>query len=152
MASRKAVQPPNVKGQCKDCPEGVSRVVRRPGPRCAEHTRAFRVKTKAAKHGRWIRDTYGITPEAYEDMYEAQGRVCALCRRANGRTRKLSVDHDHGCCPGKVSCGQCVRSLICGPCNEMLGHGRDDPEFFLRTSRYLIDPPGREVLQGELFD
>jgi hypothetical protein len=28
----------------------------------------------------------------------------------------------------------------------MLGHGRDDPEFFIRAAWYLRDPPARQIV------
>lgn len=82
--------------------------------------------------------TYGLARGAYADLLAHQGGHCWICRRANGRSRALSVDHCH-------RTGE-VRGLICRPCNNMLGHLRDDPEAFFRAGLYLIDPPAREVL------
>lgn len=139
MPRRKAVQVPSVKGQCKDCPEGVSRLVRRPGPRCQEHRIAFTRAQKAVKHGRWILATYGITAEEYDAIYQAQGGKCAICQRATGASKRLSVDHDH-------KTGE-VRGLCCTPCNrDVLGHLRDEVEAFRRCIRYLTDPPARAVI------
>ena len=139
MASRKAVREPSVPGQCKDCPSGTKRRVRRPGPRCAEHARAFRVRQKADKHARWIQATYGVTAEEYQAIYDHQGGKCAICQRATGRTKMLSVDHDH-------KTGE-VRGLLCNYCNRhVLGHLRDSVSALLRAVRYLLHPPARKVL------
>jgi hypothetical protein len=54
--------------------------------------------------------------------------------RGNPRAR-LVVDHDHNCCAGEKSCGQCVRGLICSTCNTAAGLMRDDP----RLARSLAD-------------
>lgn len=139
MGARKAVRVASVPGQCKDCPPGTKRLVRRPGPRCAEHLRAFRSQQKAARHGRWILATYGITTEEYEAILKAQGGKCAICQRATGASKKLSVDHDH-------KTGE-VRGLLCTPCNrDVLGHLRDSVVALLRAVRYLLHPPARKVL------
>jgi hypothetical protein len=34
---------------------------------------------------------------------------------------QVHVDHDHRCCPGERSCGQCVRGLAHHACNRRLG-------------------------------
>lgn len=118
-----------------------------PGPRCATHHRKFRQARRARTHATYVRRTYGLADGDYGRVLEAQGGVCAICQRANGATRKLSVDHDHACCDGPVSCGQCVRGLICRPCNDLLGHARDDTAFFARAIQYLMNPPAKGVLR-----
>ena len=71
-----------------------------------------------------------ITPEQYLARLEAQGGVCALCGKAevsrsrSGRVRRLSVDHDHSCCPATYpasGCGECWRGLLCDSCNQLIG-------------------------------
>jgi hypothetical protein len=135
--------------RCTDCTaEGVTtqRKAPHPGPRCATHHRAKRSQRKDAAWERRLEATYSITAEQYEAIYEAQGRRCAICRRATGAKRRLAVDHDHACCNGPTSCGRCVRSLCCSTCNKLLGHIRDDLETAERIVHYLMDPPGKEVL------
>jgi hypothetical protein len=67
---------------------------------------------------------YGMTFADYDRMLASQGGVCALCRsdlpkhHVGGR---FHFDHDHACCPGAVTCGKCIRGLVCGGCNRSLG-------------------------------
>lgn len=131
---------------CKDC-KSPRRPANYPGPRCYTCHKAVTSQRKATSWERRLWDTYRLTPAQYNAIYDAQGGVCAICRRATGRTKRLAVDHDHSCCPGPTSCGECVRSLCCSQCNRMLGHARDDTEMFERAINYLMRPPGREVLR-----
>ena len=153
MATRKRRYPPNNvqarRKPCIDCiDEGVTtgRKAPHPGPRCATHHRARRSSRRDLTWERRIELTYNITSEQYWAIYEAQGGKCAICRRATGAKRRLSVDHDHSCCSGPTSCGRCVRSLLCSTCNKMLGHIRDSTETAERILHYLHSPPGKEVL------
>lgn len=136
------------KGRCKDCGPGPARPAPHPGPRCATHHREVKAVRREVAWAKRLWDTYHITPAQYWAIYEAQGGCCYGCRRAKGTGRKkLSVDHDHKCCPGPISCGQCVRGLLCSPCNKsVLGHLRDEVEAFHRFAAYLTDPPARKVL------
>lgn len=131
--------------QCKDClAEGITskRKAPHPGPRCATHNRLVRKERSDRQHARHIGNVYGLTAEEYRELKDAQGGVCAICQRADGSSRRLSVDHDH-------VTGQ-IRSLLCRPCNDMLGHLRDDPEAFYRAAEYLLNPPALEVLGERL--
>jgi hypothetical protein len=136
--------------QCKDClAEGVKtrRNAKYPGPRCATHHRATKKKRRDYSHKAHVEETYNITYEQYWRIYELQGGKCYICRRANGTRRKLSVDHDHKCCSGSTSCGNCVRGLLCRSCNRnVLGHLRDEVAAFERAVEYLINPPARQIL------
>lgn len=118
-----------------------------PGNRCKTHYSAKKKQTSLANAEKRWEQVYSISADIYWAIYEAQGGLCALCRRANGKSKRLAVDHDHGCCPGKTSCGRCVRSLLCTTCNKMLGHLEDDPELVERIWLYLMNPPGKEVVR-----
>lgn len=120
-------------------------VVADSGSRCATHWREEKARRKTASHEKRVQTTYGLGEGDYGRLYEMQGGLCAICRRANGRTRRLSVDHDHAT--------GAVRGLLCRPCNTMLGHGRDSVEFFERAVEYLNNPPAaglaREAIQAK---
>ena len=109
----------------RDCPH--------PGPRCFTHHHQVTKQRKARAHDQRVQKVYGLGPGEYELLLAFQGGKCALCRRATGATKKLAVDHNH-------STGQ-PRGLLCGPCNQMLGHGRDSTDFFERVIAYLTQPP-----------
>lgn len=128
--------------RCKDClAEGVetARPAPHPGPRCATHHRAVTAARREAAWAKRLVETYGITAEEYWEIYETQGGRCYICTRANGKVRKLAVDHDHE--------SGLVRGLLCKPCNRgILGHSRDEIEFFKRAISYLENPPAQRVV------
>ena len=65
-----------------------------------------------------VKRVYNLEWSDYERMLEGQNGACAICKRLY---EKLNVDHDHSCCPGKRSCGKCVRALLCTNCNSRIG-------------------------------
>lgn len=135
---------------CKDCAPGTKRPAPHPGPRCATHHRERRRQTRADAHGRRLGLIYGITAEFYAALLAVQGGVCAICQRARGVSKRLSVDHDHAQAildghDEDKGCPTCVRGLLCQSCNKMLGHLRDDPEAFVRAALYLNYWPSRRV-------
>lgn len=91
---------------------------------------------------------YNLTSEQYWAVYAAQNGRCAICKKSRGLSKSLSVDHDHACCDGPTSCGNCVRSLCCVTCNRFLGHIGDSIEIAQSIVDYLIYPPGRKVLDN----
>jgi hypothetical protein len=122
---------------CIDCEPGSKRPTPNPGPRCATHWREEKKRRSKAAHEKRVKTTYGLGDGVYDTLYEAQGGRCAICTRATGATRRLSVDHDHK--------NLLVRGLLCRPCNTLLGHARDDPEFFDRAKTYLLSPPAQAI-------
>ena len=112
-----------------------------PGPRCKTHWVAEKTRRKDAIHKRSVQTIYGLTEGQYEQLYLFQGSRCAICQRATGATRRLSVDHDH------VSGN--VRGLLCRPCNTVIGRAGDDPEWFDRGALYLRYPPFRRMTEWQ---
>lgn len=70
---------------------------------------------------------YGITPEDYDQMFEVQQGLCAICAEASDL--RLHIDHDHE--TGKV------RGLLCARCNPALGAFRDSPVLLQAAIDYL---------------
>lgn len=113
-----------------------------------EYRRTHREEIRAYNHNRSVthRDeisarnlkyNHGLTMSEYDALLAAQAGCCAICgRKPDGK--KLHVDHDHACCPGKRSCGDCVRGLLCGPCNTAVGLLQDDPDVLLSAAAYLM--------------
>ncbi|AAN12841.1 endonuclease VII [Mycobacterium phage Omega] len=80
-----------------------------------------------------LRSKFNITLDQYNHLlYEVQGGKCAnpgCDARPKEGARRFPVDHDHACCPDRaVSCGKCVRAILCPPCNTTLGQMRDSPK------------------------
>ena len=103
----------------KDCPDGL----RRTCARCSKD--------------RDLWTTYRIRVDQYEAMLKSQNGGCYLCQGSPASGRAMHVDHDHACCPGNVSCGSCVRSLLCDLCNMTLGSARDDADLLRRMATYV---------------
>lgn len=82
---------------------------------------------------------YGLTVPQYDAMLAAQGGGCGICGEQCTTGRKLSVDHDHSCCPkdSAVMCGKCVRGLLCINCNNALGGFRDSARLLLLAVDYV---------------
>ena len=78
--------------------------------------------------------SYRLTQEDYDRLLEEQSGLCAICLE----TGPLQVDHDHSCCPGEKSCGDCVRGLLCRRCNyTILGAAKDNAELLQRAADYV---------------
>lgn len=89
---------------------------------------------------------HGLSLEDYEQMMEDQEGTCAICDGVNPSGRRLVIDHDHTCCPGPNSCGNCVRGLLCNGCNVFMGSGRDELERLRRCVAYLEAYVGGKAL------
>lgn len=134
---------------CKDCHLAASVAWQKANPERVNETRrkrysanaeAINARRRAEYDGeriRWanIKRFYGMSRETYLAALERQGGVCAICGAVGARP--LGVDHDHGCCVAKPTCGRCNRGLLCDPCNLALGVVESRPDWLARASRYL---------------
>jgi hypothetical protein len=94
----------------------------------AKHTRwrrAWRAANPEAERAASRRYRYGLTPEAFDALVNAQGGKCRIC----GRRDPGCVDHCH-------TTGR-VRGVLCLRCNAGLGHFRDDSRLLRAAAEYL---------------
>lgn len=85
-----------------------------------------------------LKSRYGITVAQYDALLSAQDGKCAICEATACKSgRAFAVDHDHACCPGRESCGACVRGLLCANCNRAIGMFNDSPERLEVAAAYL---------------
>jgi hypothetical protein len=80
---------------------------------------------------------FNLTERQYQELLAEQGGVCAACGSECRHGKRLAVDHDHSCCPGYTSCGNCIRGLICISCNSALGNVYDSIPTLLGMVGYL---------------
>jgi hypothetical protein len=85
-----------------------------------------------------LKSHYKLTNEDYAQKLQAQKGRCAVCGDSVAAGDKpLEVDHDHSCCPGLRTCGDCLRGLVCGRCNRAMGLLRDNPAIAGALAKYL---------------
>lgn len=95
-------------------------------------------KLQASQRDSQLRRHYGINLADYQEMLIAQGNTCAICPSTEpGGNGTWHVDHDHTCCPGNISCGKCVRGLLCANHNTGLGMFDDNPEILRAAADYI---------------
>ena len=126
--------------ECKACTRKRSAEYLDANPEQREKNR-LRCQAFYADQPRYLdslyRAKFGISYSRYESMLKAQDGKCAICSREPVKQR-LSVDHDHGCCPDKSkSCGECVRGLLFSDCNFGIGLFRDNADLLRRAVEYL---------------
>lgn len=94
-----------------------------------------------------LKHMFSLSIEYYERILQLQDGLCAICGtdRPGGKS-EWHVDHDHSCCPGKRSCGKCVRGLLCLQCNHLLGNAKDDVSILMAAAHYLKGGNWRDTL------
>lgn len=95
----------------------------------------------------YARMRYHFPPGLYDQLMEAQGQACALCRRPFDLSKPRSIHSDH------CHIGKHARGLLCSNCNTAEGHikslGFGPEEFGRRLAAYLADPPAKRWERGE---
>lgn len=80
---------------------------------------------------------YGLHKAEIARMLAAQDGRCKSCGDVLKPGHGTHVDHSHSCCPGKKSCGKCLRGLLCRSCNLMLGNALDSASRLRAGATYL---------------
>lgn len=96
--------------------------------------------SKVQANRRWA--NYRIRPEQFSAMLENQGGACLGCGKDDV---PLMLDHDHACCPGLPTCGNCNRGLLCDRCNRGIGFVFERPATLRALANYLEAWETREV-------
>ena len=125
------------KDECRAC---YSRRWRQENPEKyrASSDRQVAKQTPETRFAFILKHRYNITPDQYFEMLDRQGGLCAVCLEPPRAGRRLSVDHDHDCCPGKGrSCGECIRGLLCQNCNALLGMAAERIDILRSAIEYL---------------
>lgn len=85
-------------------------------------------------HGNWA-GKYGLSVLQAIQILNS-GYTCDICDTEIGRF-SINVDHDHSCCPGQGTCGNCIRGLLCRACNRAIGSFSEDRENIRKALSYL---------------
>lgn len=86
-------------------------------------------RKRIASRKSYLKRTYGLTVEQYDEMLAAQGGGCAICGRPPRDDISLHVDHCH-------RTGD-VRGILCFRCNNALGDYLDDGGLLQAAADYL---------------
>lgn len=122
---------------CRDCER-----------RRAATLRLVKQEERRAYHHRFRCRQYGITPNDYSRMLDAQEGKCAICGHPLGE-RHQTIDHCHR--TGKV------RGIVHSMCNLVLGNARERVEVLQGAIAYLAvhegphndTSPGNRTEEGE---
>lgn len=76
----------------------------------------------------FLKYKYGIDLKGYEQMFELQKGLCAICLKPE-KNKSLAVDHNHQT--------KKIRKLLCEKCNKGLGLFEENMEYLKSAVLYL---------------
>jgi hypothetical protein len=121
------------KKQCKSCiSEYMKKYYKKNPEQYKKHKKLVKENDKTYK-GYGSHRRHGLSDEQHKVLINKYNGLCHSCMK-NAAT---CVDHDHGCCPGPFSCGDCVRGVLCNWCNSALAHTQDNRQTILKLVEYL---------------
>ncbi|WP_371666010.1 endonuclease VII domain-containing protein [Streptomyces sp. NBC_01241] len=90
-----------------------------------------------ATHEARVQETYGLLPNEFDKLMEAQDGKCAGCGQK--RNYRLDCDHDHK--------NGWLRGGLCRGCNrKILPYAKDNPATLRALADYLENPVAIQVL------
>lgn len=113
---------------CKCCGSAFS-------PQSPSHMYCSQECVDKAHTDKYLKRTYGISADKYNEMLQEQDHKCAVCGEEGflmddkKHKVKLVVDHCHT--------SGAVRGLLCHNCNRALGLLKDNPESLQKALEYL---------------
>lgn len=87
-------------------------------------------------------DSQKSTTLSAQEIFDMKKNGCNVC----GSFERLTVDHDHSCCPTNYSCHNCVRGILCHKCNTAAGLMNDNPDIMLALAAYILS--NKDVLSN----
>ncbi len=84
----------------------------------------------------------GFTKRQWENMFDEQGHVCAICKSSeSGGKKGWNLDHCHKT--------KTVRFILCVHCNRGLGGFKDNPDLLRRAANALEEFNQRRLEDGQ---
>jgi 5-methylcytosine-specific restriction endonuclease McrA len=117
--------------------------------RHAKRYKQYRAENRERRREVDLRWRYGIGPEQYTLLLQAQGNACAICKRPFGIGKKHGphIDHLHEMeGPRSSRIGQ-IRGLLCKDCNVGIGNFMENPAFLEAAIAYLAAPPAYDLIE-----
>jgi hypothetical protein len=95
---------------------------------------------------RWLKYSYNLSLEAYNELLKKQGGVCAICGDLPKVGKPLAVDHNHKT--------KEVGGLLCSSCNISIGFIERAPHLVKLEIQYLqkLNRLPTEFLQNQTRD
>ena len=151
-----ALRPPKPVRTEKRCPKcGETKPVSEFGPtksrglraRCRschnedgrEYDHANAIAVRARKRAQKYKKRFNLTLDQVDTLWASVDYRCEACgiHKDETHNKALVIDHDHNCCPTEVTCGKCVRGILCTRCNVGLGALGDSRERVRGLLQYI---------------
>lgn len=99
-----------------------------------EYKQRYGIRNKDKRRAQFLKQTYGISVQEWENLLAAQGNVCAICKTKEPGKRGWHTDHNHET--------GVVRGILCSNCNTGLGLFQDNTSTLASAIVYLENSRG----------